>query len=91
MVFETGSVTVTMSGGAAYRGRSGSLNELYADADHALYTAKALGRNRITYSRSFEALLDRTAERDEKMWRDDARAELRRRATDKDEDSSSVA
>jgi diguanylate cyclase (GGDEF)-like protein len=91
IVFNGGAVTVTLSAGAAYRGRSGSLNELYAEADRALYAAKALGRNRITYSRSFEALLDRTTERDEKMWRDDANAEFRRRTTDNGESSSSAA
>jgi diguanylate cyclase (GGDEF)-like protein len=91
IVFDGGAVTVTLSAGAAYRGRSGSLNELYADADRALYKAKAFGRNRIIYSHSFEALLDRTADRDEKMWHEDATAELRRRKSDEDEDSSSVA
>ncbi len=91
IIFDGGAVTVTTSAGAAYRGPSGSLNDLYADADRALYSAKALGRDRITYSRSFEALLDRTTERDQRMWRDDGTAELHRRAADRHEGSSSAA
>ena len=91
IVFDGGAVKVTMSAGAAVRGEDGGFNELYAEADRALYEAKALGRNRITYSRSFEALLDRTRERDEAMWREDAHAEFRRRAADDREGLSSVA
>ena len=84
-------IVVTMSAGAAVREPGGSFNELYAEADRALYTAKSLGRNRITYSHSFEALHDRTIGRDEAMWREDAEAEFHRRATDNGKGFSSVA
>ncbi len=76
-------VTVTMSAGVAVLWDGADFNDLYAEADHALYRAKALGRNRICYSHSFEALADRTATRDEAMWRDDAEADLNRRTTDR--------
>ncbi len=76
-------VTVTMSAGVAVLWDGADFNDLYAEADHALYRAKALGRNRICYSHSFEALRDRTAARDEAMWRDDAEADLNRRTTDR--------
>ncbi len=81
-------VAVTMSAGVATLGESADFNALYAEADHALYRAKALGRNRICYSNSFEGRLDRTTARDEVMWRDDAEAEFNRRATDRDGHSS---
>ncbi len=76
-------VAVTMSAGVAVLWDGADFNDLYAEADHALYRAKALGRNRICYSHSFEALTDRTAARDEAMWRDDAEADLNRRTTDR--------
>ena len=81
-------VAVTMSAGVAVNGKGVDFNDLYADADHALYRAKALGRNRICYSNSFEARLDRTAARDEAMWRDDYDTEFGRRATDRGSYSS---
>jgi diguanylate cyclase (GGDEF)-like protein len=84
-------ITVTVSAGAAVREPGSSVSELYAEADRALYVAKSLGRNRISYSRSFEKLMDRTASRDEAMWRADAEAELKRRWTDDRSGFPSVA
>lgn len=75
-------ILVTMSAGVALREPGDSVSELYAEADRALYAAKAFGRNRITYSHSFERLQDRTVSRDEAMWRADAEAEFQRRSTD---------
>ena len=40
-------VSVTISAGVAHRKPGQSFAQLYADADHALYRAKAQGRNRI--------------------------------------------
>ena len=81
-------VTVTMSAGVAVLWEGADFNDLYAEADHALYRAKALGRNRVCYSNSFDARLDRTATRDEAMWRDDAEEEFSPRTTDRDSRSS---
>jgi len=84
IVLKDTAVAVTMSAGVAVRSAGVAFNDLYADADRALYRAKALGRNRICYSHSFEALRDRTAERDEAMWREDTDAEFHRRAADRE-------
>jgi len=84
-------ILVTMSAGVALREPGDSVSELYAEADRALYAAKAFGRNRIAYSHSFERLKDRTPSRDEAMWRADAEAELMRRSTDDGRGFSSVA
>ncbi len=69
-------VTVTMSAGVAVLWDGADFNDLYTEADLALYRAKALGRNRICYSHSFEALVDRTAERGDALWRDDGEEDL---------------
>ena len=46
-------VHVTVSAGVAIRGADRNFDDLYADADRALYDAKASGRNRISYSGLF--------------------------------------
>ena len=46
-------IHVTISAGVAIRGAGRSFDTLYADADKALYEAKAAGRNRIAYSPLF--------------------------------------
>jgi diguanylate cyclase (GGDEF)-like protein len=43
-------VNVTFSAGVAVRQPGGSFNQLYADADRALYMAKTGGRDRIDYA-----------------------------------------
>lgn len=49
-------VTVTISAGMAQRGPAQSFIELYAEADQALYAAKAAGRNCIRLSPSLQDL-----------------------------------
>ena len=46
-------VHVTVSAGVAIRGAGRGFDDLYADADRALYAAKNSGRNRISYSPLF--------------------------------------
>ena len=48
-------VHVTISAGVAIRGVGRDFDDLYADADRALYDAKASGRNRVSYSELFVA------------------------------------
>jgi diguanylate cyclase (GGDEF)-like protein len=47
-------IHITVSAGVAIRGVGRDFDALYADADRALYEAKAAGRNRISYSPLFE-------------------------------------
>ena len=46
-------IYITISAGVAIRGAGRRFDDLYADADRALYDAKASGRNRISYSPLF--------------------------------------
>ena len=46
-------IHVTISAGVAIRGAGRRFDDLYADADRALYDAKNSGRNRISYSPLF--------------------------------------
>ncbi|MGD0641497.1 MAG: GGDEF domain-containing protein [Roseiarcus sp.] len=48
---------VTISAGVALREHGGDFDELYAEADRALYAAKASGRNRIHFPPAFDELL----------------------------------
>jgi diguanylate cyclase (GGDEF)-like protein len=57
-------VKVTISAGVAMQQSGGDFNQLYADADRALYTAKSAGRNRVDYA---APLLPR--ETDRRRWR----------------------
>lgn len=49
-------IHVTISAGVAIRGAGRDFDALYADADRALYAAKASGRNRISYSPLFSEI-----------------------------------
>ena len=54
VIAESGAaVHVTISAGVAIRGVGRNFDALYAEADQALYEAKASGRNRIVYSPRF--------------------------------------
>ena len=64
-------VAVTISAGVGLRSADQSLNDLYADADRALYAAKALGRNRISYSISFKKSIEQSMASNDAMWRAD--------------------
>ncbi len=80
-------IHVTISAGVAIRGAGRDFNALYADADRALYDAKATGRNRISYSPLFADTCGATLAH---------RADSGRRRSDQsvighDEDTSSVA
>jgi diguanylate cyclase (GGDEF)-like protein len=55
-------VRVTISAGVALRRPGGSFTQLYADADQALYKAKAAGRNRIVVSEAMHAFLNADAD-----------------------------
>ncbi|MGO4872384.1 MAG: GGDEF domain-containing protein [Roseiarcus sp.] len=48
---------VTISAGVALREHGGDFDELYSEADRALYEAKASGRNRIHFPPALDALL----------------------------------
>ena len=50
-------IRVTISAGVALREREDSLDELYSEADRALYAAKAAGRNQIRFPPAFDAAL----------------------------------
>jgi diguanylate cyclase (GGDEF)-like protein len=50
-----GAVRVTISAGVALRGEHESFDQLFSEADRALYLAKANGRNRIRFAPSVEA------------------------------------
>jgi len=62
-------VTVTISAGVAVRTANGTFNQLYADADRALYMAKAAGRNRVGYAESIEAAVRPRPEGERRRWR----------------------
>ena len=70
-------VAVTISAGVAIRTPDQSLSDLYAEADRALYTAKSLGRNRVSYSPSFEASITPSVPDSEDTWRADMHADRR--------------
>ena len=80
-------VHVTISAGVAIRGAGRDFDALYADADRALYEAKAAGRNRISYSPLFADTCGATLER----RADAGRRTSDRGVTDNDQDTSSVA
>ncbi len=80
-------IHVTISAGVAIRGADRGFDDLYADADRALYDAKASGRNRISYSPLFADTCGSTlAHRVASGRRTSDHA-----ATDRDMGSSSVA
>ena len=55
LVVDGAAVQVTISAGVALRNRGETFNQLYSEADEALYAAKAAGRNRICLSAEFAA------------------------------------
>lgn len=57
-------VNVTFSAGVAVRQPGGSFNQLYADADRALYMAKTSGRDRVDYAAPIAP-----SERERRRWR----------------------
>jgi hypothetical protein len=61
-----------------------TLNDLYAEADAALYQAKLSGRNRIELSPSFKAVLLIGDDPDLARWRKDTAADSSRSAPDRD-------
>jgi diguanylate cyclase (GGDEF)-like protein len=77
ILIDGGIVTVTISAGVATRKRGESFARLYADADRALYLAKAGGRNRITIAEPFGL----TAESAEMGWRQTDAVPVERRRT----------
>jgi diguanylate cyclase (GGDEF)-like protein len=52
-------VWVTISAGVALRERGESFDEIYLQADRALYAAKAAGRNQIRFAPAFDAALEK--------------------------------
>jgi diguanylate cyclase (GGDEF)-like protein len=56
--------TVTISAGIATRAPGGNFNQLYADADRALYVAKTGGRNRVDTAEPYVP-----REGDRRLWR----------------------
>jgi diguanylate cyclase (GGDEF)-like protein len=61
------SVNVTISAGVATRAAGESFNQLYADADRALYMAKAAGRNRVNFAETFAPPTERRSWRSEPL------------------------
>ena len=49
-------VRVTISAGVALRGKDDTFDQLFSEADRALYAAKTSGRNRIHFSPSLQAV-----------------------------------
>jgi diguanylate cyclase (GGDEF)-like protein len=66
--FESASVTVTISIGAAFGRSGGAFSEVYAAADRALYVAKSSGRDATVFDVELEALLDPPLPPDEVAW-----------------------
>ena len=77
-------LSVTISAGLAIRSGGSSFNDLYADADAALYQAKVSGRNRIELSPAFKAVLLTGDDPDLARWRRDTVADSGRPAPDRD-------
>jgi diguanylate cyclase (GGDEF)-like protein len=71
IVVNGGAVVVTISAGVALRRPGGSLADLYAEADRALYDAKTQGRNRICFGPSFPSIAE-DWDGNERRWREDA-------------------
>ena len=71
IVVNGGAVVVTVSAGVALRRPGGSFADLYAEADRALYDAKAQGRNRVCFGPSFPAVAEYW-DGNERRWREDA-------------------
>jgi diguanylate cyclase (GGDEF)-like protein len=71
IVVNGGAVVVTVSAGVALRRPGGSLADLYAEADRALYDAKTQGRNRICFGPSFPSIAE-DWDGNERRWREDA-------------------
>ncbi len=88
VIIESGTaVHVTISAGVAIRGAGRDFDSLYAEADQALYEAKAAGRNRISYTPKFaEACYTTLAHRVASGRRKSDHAVI-----DQDSDTSSVA
>jgi diguanylate cyclase (GGDEF)-like protein len=49
-------VSVTISAGVALRGEGDTFDQLFSEADRALYAAKTSGRNRVRFSAAIEVL-----------------------------------
>jgi diguanylate cyclase (GGDEF)-like protein len=77
-------LSVTVSAGIAIRSGDSTFNDLYADADAALYQAKLSGRNRIELSSSFKEALSGDSDPDLARWRGDAAADSTRTASNRD-------
>lgn len=56
LLIEGHAVSITLSAGAALR-QDGGFDQLYSEADRALYAAKQAGRNRICLSAALQALV----------------------------------
>jgi diguanylate cyclase (GGDEF)-like protein len=82
-------VPVTISAGVGVRASDQSLNDLYADADRALYAAKSLGRNRVSYTASFQSVVDTRFATNEAKWHADTDVDRRRSSVEGD--ATSVA
>ena len=88
VIAESGAVIhVTISAGAAIRGIGRSFDALYADADQALYEAKASGRNRVSYTPRFAEACGTTQARRIATGRRESDHDV----IDRDDDASSVA
>lgn len=76
-------VRVTLSAGIAVRRAGTSFDDLYIEADAALYRAKTSGRNRIHLAPSAEAALSAASDRDLRAWAEDLAedSEFRRAAS----------
>jgi diguanylate cyclase (GGDEF)-like protein len=57
-------VSVTISAGVAVSGQGETFDQLFSEADRALYAAKASGRNRVRFSPALEALARHDADRE---------------------------
>ncbi len=75
IVYSGEALSVTISAGIAIRSPGSTLNDLYADADAALYQAKVNGRKRIELSPAFKAALSKDNDPDFARWRTDEAAD----------------